>query len=461
MNIVFAMVLSILIKAVSAVVEVAIQMLITNRLGVSAYGDYSFYVSIIEGAYFVLFSGSIKLNTFYLSSPESSLSSFKKQYIMRYIVPIISVIILCSTVMRNPYGILSGVILFVYYYAFDYSSVFFSRRRQIPALLGEYLLGRLTLLIGILAVVHINASATLLLLSLYGLQFVTMVFWFAPKGRKLDQGNSEIRVPIKQLIEFQASDIASSVITYSPTILQYLIGGAFFAGFTGIIAIVKRFINFISGPTAKVFLPEFSRLYKQNEKRKLEESYLMIVRIQMVFIGTIGMVLIGFPNLILHMFSRDLEQYSKLFSWTAASFLLIAGIGPVTGLLQMTGNERVCNRNQWFSIGLMVLVWVILRQEPLFAVYGLCTQAVVEGALKYYSVCHWFGKNVVPVINYIILWIPVAVLRVIIDYCGWSYSFIALILCVILVFLWNVGFAVRDPMIKKWIAEKNIRRSGK
>ena len=66
MDIVFAMILSIGIKGISAVVEIAIQMLITNGVGVSEYGDYTFFVSLIEGAYFLLFSGSIKLNTFYV-----------------------------------------------------------------------------------------------------------------------------------------------------------------------------------------------------------------------------------------------------------------------------------------------------------------------------------------------------------------------------------------------------------
>ena len=453
-DIVFAMILSIAIKAISAVVEIAIQMLITNGVGVSEYGNYTFFVSLIEGAYFVLFSGSIKLNTFYLSTPASSLSDFKKKYTLRFVTPIIAVIVICFAVMRNPYGVLAGIILYIYYFAFDSSSVFFSRGHQLPALLGEYLFGRIVLLIGVLTTIKLNAAIGLVLLGLYGLQFVTMLLWFTPHRKKLKPGTEEVKVPMRKLVEYQVSDVANSLISYSPTILQYIIGGAFTAGFTGIISIVKRFINFISGPTAKVFLPEFSRLYKNGEREKLEQSYLMIVRIQMVFIGTIGAVLIGFPNLILHMFSPELEQYSNIFTGTAISLLIIAGIGPVTGMLQMTGNEKICNRNQWISIGIMILVWIVMRKEPLFAVYGLCVQAVVEGGMKYLSVCRWFGKNVVPVKNYILLWIPVAVLRIVVDRFGWQYSYVALILCVLLVFTWNMLFALRDPMIKNALMGK-------
>lgn len=454
MNLVFAMILSIGIKGISAIVEIAIQMLITNGVGVSEYGEYTFFVSLIEGAYFVLFSGSVKLNTFYLSTSSASLSKFKRKYTLYFVTPIIAMVIVAFAIVKNPYGVLSGIILYIYYFAFDTSSVFFSRGKQLLALLGEYLFGRIVLLIGMLAVIKLNKATGIILLALYGLQFITMFLWFAPYKQTLNSGSEEISVPLKKLVEYQMSDVANSLISYSPTILQYVIGGAFTAGFTGIISIVKRFINFISGPTAKVFLPEFSRLYKNGQKEKLEQSYLMIVRIQMVFIGTIGCVLIGFPHLILKMFSPDLIQYSSVFTGAACSLLLVAGIGPVTGMLQMTGSERVCNRNQWVSIGGMVLVWILLRKEPLFAVYGLCVQAVIEGGMKYYAVCKWFGRNIVPIKNYILLWLPVLMIRIMADLAGWQYSFIAFVLSTGIVLVWNVAFAMCDPMIKNAVAGK-------
>lgn len=454
MNIVFAMILSIVIKGVSAIVEIAIQMLITNRFGMNEYGDYTFYVSLIEGAYFFLFSGSVKLNTFYLSTPSASLSIFKRKYALYFVIPLISTIIVVFTIMENPYGILAGLILLIYYYAFDASSVFFSRGKQLPALLGEYLFGRVALLIGLLMVVKLDQVTSGILFLLYGLQFAVMLLWFALNRRKLVKGIAEIDVPIKKLTEYQMSDIANSVISYTPTILQYTISGAFSAGFVGIILIVKRFINFISGPTAKVFLPEFSRLYKNAQLKELERSYLMIIHIQIVFVGTIGTALIGFPSLILNMFSPELLPYSNVFSIVAFSLLFIAGIGPVTGILQMTGNEKVCNRNQWVSIGFMVLTWIILWEEPLFAVYGLCVQAMIEGVLKYYSVCKWFGKNIIPVANYFFLWLPVLLVRIVVEWGGWQYSFIGMLFWVMLVFLWNLAFATQDSMLKEIILKK-------
>lgn len=460
MGIAFAVLLSIGIKAISALVEIGIQILITNNVGVTGYGSYTFFVSLIEFSYFFFFSGSVKLNTFYLSSPESSISRFKKIYVLRFIAPVLATMILFFAIRTDFYGFLATVIIFVYYLAYDRSSVFLSRGYQAPALLGEYLLSRLVMLVGLIVCLQLNRATGLVLLVLYGVQFITMLVWFIPFGKKMQKGTEEVEVPLKKLWEYQKSDVANALISYSPTILQYIIGGAFTAGFTGIISIAKKFINFISGPTAKVFLPEFSRLYKSGDKNQLQRSYLMIVRIQMVFIGTIGAAMIGFPDLILKLFSSELQVYSMVFMVTASCLLLIAGIGPVTGLLQMTGSERVCNRNQWISIGVMVVVWGVFYKEPLFAVYGLCVQAVVEGVLKYYSVCKWFGKSVVPIRNYIILWAPVAVERIVVDLLGLNYSFVAFFICVCVIGAWNVIFAMHDPMVKEAIlgASKRFRK---
>lgn len=453
-NLLNSVVIGLFIKGISAIIEIAIQMLITNSIGISEYGNYTFYVSLIEGTYYILFSGSIKINTFYLSTPTYSLNSFKKKYVTRYVTPIILTIIGVSYFFRNPYGIISGIILFIYYVAIDYCSVFYSKGLYIIALLGEYLIGRIFLLIGIYSVLKIDKGNVRSLLILYGLQFIIIVLWFILHKNNIITETNEIKVSIKKLFEYQISDIANSFVSYSPTILQFILGDAFTTGFTGIINIITKFINFISGPTAKVFLPEFSRLYKNGEKEKLEQSYRMIVRIQMIFISTIGVVLIGFPKLFLKMFNPELEGLSNIFVFTSICLLLIAGIGPVTGLLQMTDNERICNRNQWISIIVMIIVWILCRKNPLFSLYGLAVRAIVEGLLKYLSICQWFGKSIISLRNYILLWFPVGIVRFAVFKINCHYSFIALVISVIFVFLWNTGFALRDPLIKSTILNK-------
>ncbi len=445
------MLASIVIKGIAAVIEIATQMLLTNGIGVDGFGEYAFLISVIELFYFALFSGGVKLNAFYLSTEETGIVRFKKKYILRYVFPCLVILSVAALVGHYKFGVMSVVILFIYYMSYDYSSVFLARKKQMPALFGEYLLGRVLVLIGVLVLLRMGKASDGTLLSLYGIQYALIVVFFLALGRNLNRGPQEADVSIRKLWEYQKSDIALAIILYSPTILQYIFGGAFTAGFTGIIALVKKFINFVTGPTAKIFLPEFSRLYKTGEKGRIQTSYLTIVRIQMVFTGTAGALLIGFPKLILSKFSPELLPYSDVFSGVAICLLVIASLGPVAGLLQMTGSERICNINQWISIGIMVCTWFILKSNPLFAVFGLAVQALSEGLLQYYAVCKWFKKLVIPVKNFIVMWAPIVIVRLAAEFGGWQESLLAMLLSVVAVFICNSLIALRDPMVKETI----------
>ena len=460
MKLVFTMFLSIGVKALAAIIEILIQMLLTNSVGIAGYGDYTFFVSIVEAAYCVFFSGSIKANTFYLSIPTISISGFKKIYLKRFVVPILGIMAVICGLLNNLFGVLAVLILLLCFLAYDRSSVLFSRGHQLPALLGEYLIGRVTMLVGLAVGLKIDCIDSVMLFLLYGAQFAMMLIWFTPFFHRLKNGTEEVEVPIRKIWDFQQSDVALAIINYSSTILQYIFGGAFSAGFTGIIALVKKFTTFLFGPMEKIFLPEFSRLYQSNNEFLLQKSYLMIVHIQMMFIGAIGSALVGFPGLILKLFSPELQIYHDIFTIASVCFLLIASIGPATGFLQMTNNEKVCSRNQWISIGVMFSVWMIFRGHLWFAVYGLCAQAIVECGLKYYYVCKWFGKVVIPLSDYMTMWGPIAAIRVIVEILQLQYSLIALIISIILVSGWNLFFALRDPLVKEAVTEgmRKLRR---
>lgn len=169
------------------------------------------------------------------------------------------------TVAKGVYGFISTIILIAYFLAYDRSSIFFSRGCQWQALLGEYV-GRLAMLSSLMVCLKIGGINGLVLLTLYGIQFLAMLVWFIPFGKNLKPGEEEVEVPLKKIWNFQQSDIAYAFVNYSPTILQYIFGGAFSAGFIGIIVLVKKFLNFISGPMAKFFCRNFL-VYISQEKR--------------------------------------------------------------------------------------------------------------------------------------------------------------------------------------------------
>lgn len=448
-NMVLTLFLSIVIKAFSAVIEIAIQMLLTHSIGVAGYGEYTFLVNIVEISYWLCFSGMVKCNTFYLSDREASISEYKKRFFTWLILPVIVIAAIACVILHKPVFVLAVFILVLYYFAFDVSSTFMARGAATTFLLGEYLVGRVFLGIVLAASLKLGITQIAWLFALYGIQYVAVLVWFFINRKKIQGcGSKQIPVDTGKLFQYQQSDIATGLISQSPVILQYLFVGAYETGFAGIVVTVKKLVNFISGPTAKIFLPEFSRLYKQGKKEEIWQFYNIIVRIQMVFVATIGVALLGFSELVLKLFSPELMPQLTLFRLVAAAFLVVAGIGPATGLLQMTGQEKKDNIMRWISIGLMILIWIVMRDNGYFALYGLVAQALTEGSIKYFLVRRWFGKAPISLGGYLLLWLPAVVLIAVAVLLKLGNSLFAAIAFCVLCALLTLGILLMDEKIR-------------
>ena len=81
--------------------------------------------------------------------------------------------------------------------------------------------------------------------------------------------------------------------------MQFVIADPFTTGVLSVVMLVKRLINFISGPTAKIFLPEFTRLYHAGAYDRIRSVYGSIMRIQMLVVGPLAVILLAFPRVIL------------------------------------------------------------------------------------------------------------------------------------------------------------------
>lgn len=426
----FLLVLSVAIKAVSAVLEIIIQLLITRSIGISGYGEYSFYVNAIEIAFWILFSGMVKCNTFYLADSTVSISAFKKKYVLRYMLPVLLVSAAISLALQEWMYLLSVGALALYFFAFDRSSEFLARGKGMTFLLGEYLIGRVVFILLLSVSIAFHMEQLALLVALYGLQYGAVLLWFRIQRRKIQaDGRQEKPVSMGKLWQYQQSDIAYGLIGQAPVLLQYLFVGAYETGLVGIIVVVKKLINFVSGPTTKIFLPEFSRLYKQNKLEEIRGYFRTIIQIQMLFVGPVAVVLLGFSGLVLQLFSPELVDYIPLFRLVAIGFLVIASLGPSAGLMQMTGQEKLENRMRWVTIVLMVVTWFAMRGDRFFALYGLCVQAFSEGILKYLLVCKWFRKPPISLLGYAGLWLPAAAICILVSLLGISGSYLALLLC--------------------------------
>ena len=410
MNVVFLF--SVILKGLGAVLEILLQMLITGAIGVSGYGTYSTWINAADLLFWIFFSGLVKCNTFYLSGQDTSIRSFKRKYYAAYAIPLLAVAALGTILLGG-----SPTLCFVFaitgleLQVLDRSSTLLAQGQSVVSLVGEYVLGRLILVAGVLVLRQQERLNSQTLLVLYVAQYLLVILFFLLRRKKGNGARKDIsgQVNLKKWGAYQQADLMHAMVEQMPVVLQYFFAGAFEAGVVSVVLLVKKLINFISGPTAKVFLPEFSRLYHAGEKQKIRDCYASIMRIQMLIVGPLAVVLLGYPRVILRILARELEDYALLFVVCSVVFLLVSSLGPCGGILQMTGNEKMDNRCRQAALLGMLVIMVLARKDPYFVLYGLCGQVALESAGKYAFVCKWMERPPVKLTVYLKWWlIPAA-----------------------------------------------------
>lgn len=433
----FVFVLSVMLKGIGALLEILLQIIITRKLGVSGYGNYSTWINAADLAFWVFFSGLVKCNTFYLSGRNVSIQSFKKRYYSRYVLPVFAFFSLVVFVFRGQLMLYFAlVIMILELFVYDQSSTLLTRGWAKKSLIGEYVLGRLILLAGVYVLDHIGQIKLEMLLVLYVFQYILVVLFFAVRnGKKSDiyEDVSE-EVSLKKWGAYQWADLMYSVINQMPVVLQYFFAGAFEAGVVSIVLLVKKLIHFISGPTAKIFLPEFSKMYRNSEYEKMRDYYAAIMRLQMLFVGPLAVVLLAFPRVILKILAEELIDYAGLFRVCALVFLLAATLGPCGGILQMTGHEKMDNRCREYSLIVMIAAMVLCSHDRLFVLYGLCAQAAFEAVGKYIVVCKWMKKPPVRIGTYMKWWVVPGIVIVVVSLMQLQNSFLCMVVFAMFVF---------------------------
>ena len=143
----------------------------------------------------------------------------------------------------------------------DHSSTMMAQGQPGCALFGEYVLGRLFLVLGTLVLYKTERLSLGTLLALYVIQYAgILVLFLIKRDREPREGYLEGTF-FAQMGELSTGGSDTGVDFANANPLQYFFTGAFEAGIVSVVLMVKKLVNFISGPTAKVFLPEFSRMY--------------------------------------------------------------------------------------------------------------------------------------------------------------------------------------------------------
>lgn len=405
MNLVFLF--SVVLKGLGAVLEILLQIVITAHLGVSGYGTYSAWINFADLLFWVFFSGIVKCNTFYLSGRETTIRGFKKRYLLGYALPVLTAAAVIGAFSgRSAMLAAVPVITLLELLVMDRSSTLITRGRSSVSLIGEYVLGRLTLVLGTAALGRAGVLGLPALLGLYVLQYLIVIgFFLLKQGRGRVYEDISAEVSLQKWGAYQRSDLMHAMIEQMPVVMQYFFSGAFEAGVVSVVLLVKKLINFISGPTAKIFLPEFSRLYHAGEHDRIRGVYGSIMRIQMLVVGPLAVVLLAFPRVILGILAEELVSYDWLFMGCSVIFLLVATLGPCGGILQMTGNEKMDNRIRLYALVLMAAVMVLTARDAYFVLYGLCVQVAAEAAAKYVYICRWMKRAPTGLGSYLLWWL--------------------------------------------------------
>ena len=453
MNLIFL--LSVILKGLGAVLEILLQILITDKLAVSGYGTYSAWINSADLIFWVCFSGLVKCNTFYLSGGRTTIRGFKRNYFLRYVLPVLGAAGLLIVLGGKGMFAVVPLITMLELLVMDRSSTLITRGQSVTSLMGEYVLGRATLVIGVLVLGLLNALDHTALLVLYVGQYLLVIgFFLLRQSKQKDYQDISQDVDLKKWGAYQRSDLMHSMIEQMPVVMQYFFSGAFEAGVVSVVLLVKKLINFISGPTAKIFLPEFSRLYHAGELEKIRSVYGAIMRIQMLVVGPLAVVLLGFPRVILGILAEELIVYDGLFMACAVIFLLVATLGPCGGILQMTGNEKIDNRIRAVALAVMAAVMVLTWTDPWFMLYGLCTQIALEAVVKYIYICRWMKRAPVGFGTYLKWWLPPVGAVAAAYLLQYNDSFLMMLLFAGLVF-------VSRGILELKNAEKTLLRKGK
>ncbi len=334
--------ISIILKGVGALLEIGLQVVITDAMGVDGYGTYSAWINGADLIFWIGLSGLVKCNTFYLAGGDTSIGKFKRKYYFRYALPLLAVAaVILSAVSKTAAVVMIPLIAGLELLVLDNSSSLLARGNARRSLVGEYVLGRVVLVAGVLLLRLRGVLLFRELLGLYVLQYLLVLAFFRLRKRKPEEARLDIsdRVALGKWSAYQQSDLMHAMIEQMPVVAQFVFGSAFEAGVVSIVLLVKKLINFISGPTAKVFLPEFSRLYHAGDMAGIRSCYNAIMRIQMIVVAPLAVVLLGYPGVVLRILAEELLDYRGLFMVCAAIFLLTASLGPCGGILQMTGYE--------------------------------------------------------------------------------------------------------------------------
>ncbi|WP_274364313.1 hypothetical protein [Paenibacillus thermotolerans] len=353
------------IKIFGALSEVIFNGFIARKLGSEIYGELTFVVSFGSLLFFVLFGGKIKHSVKY-TSLGFDLNNFNKKYLFFYAIPT-SVLLLGFGYISDDGNIIYIAVFSLLMFLFmDLNAVLYGIEKTIYALLAEYIVFRISILIIVMAGFFIFKKFDLMfILATYFLGFLlSIAFQLAVKKKWKDlkaQNYHKERPVYTELFTFQLIEISSNIYTNIPKVLQYIFFGAIQAGYLNIALLVRQMLFFFAGPTNKLFFSHFVKYSSIGDNQKLSETYKNATRWQMFLIMPAFLMIVSYPEIVILIFGEDYINASIVIVITAIATFFDVVAGPNSNFLQMVKKEKLEFKNLIFSLFLFLIMTLLLH----------------------------------------------------------------------------------------------------
>ena len=380
--------MSILIKGLSSVLDLSSRAIITKYGSVEEFGSFTLYISIIEMLFFVFYSGMTKFNIYY-GAQNVNLIPFKKKYYLYYAVPLVMLLFGVCYYLFGMIGLMLGALTTLYITYMDISSWLLANKLYFASQFGEYFLGRVFFFAILLLLVVENCQINVIyLLSIQIIQYIVVFAFLGLVCYKvlptIKKTLIEAEVGLTKLIDYQQSDFFHGIISYIPIIIQYAALGAYDTGVLAVYMTFNRVITFLSGPTAKVFLPRFSEYFNMGNIKSIINDYNIIIKLQFSYLLIISVFCIFNLDFLLSYFG-DFKRHISLLRSLCLISILFTSLGPLNGFLQMISCEKEEKRIKLSSLLTFIMVILLFHKNSEFIFWGIIGQLFVEMSLLLFT----------------------------------------------------------------------------
>jgi len=168
--------------------------------------------------------------------------------------------------------------------------------------------------------------------------------------------------------------LAGVGLTYTDRIMLGIFSTSEAVGLYQVATRLSQQVRFVLGPITAAFSPVISDLYHNNRREELSDLYADTVRWILLVTLPLCLVMIGFAPEIMAVFGSEFREGAHLLQLLAPAYLIVAAVGSVGHMLQMTDHQdTVLGINTGMTLLNLALNWLLIRW------YGATGAALATG----------------------------------------------------------------------------------